>query len=381
MPSVENTGNQPDEVTLALWRAAEAGELHEVEVLLSRVADLNARNEHGVTALMRAAQRGHAWVVRLLLAKGADANVVRNDKFTALSLAAFFGHTEVVRALMEHGADSKASTRHGTSPHMWATARTFNEVVDQLKTPAAPKSEERAPEVRPAATPKAPRPVSPVAATAAVKAPVVTSAIVKTLKEPPEIWDLVHEEPKGFNARSAFVGHLRSMRLTFRIATAVCLIGACIVGVWVLRGVQARSEIPAQQQLDHPAAAVQVQNENKTLGSRSGEALGPLPAASAASDFVAPPVSIVTTESPSAATTRRRSSHSRMVRTPEVQLDQTEQPAPILSVQPVATPSEKLDVKPRATSSSTTKSSSPLSPQLITPAKNASTKSKVIQWP
>jgi hypothetical protein len=384
MPSVENTRNQPDEVTLALWRAAEAGELHEVELLLSRVADLNARNEHGVTALMRAAQHGHAWVVRLLLAKGADANVVRNDKFTALSLAAFFGHTEVVRALMEHGADSKASTRQETSPHMWATARTFNEVVDQLKTPAAPKSEGRAPAVRTEAPPKAPRPVSPVAAAVAVNAR-VTSAIVRTLKEPPEIWDLVHEEPKGFNARSAFVGHLRSMRLTFRIATAACLLGACIVGVWVLRGVQARSEVTAQQQLDRPAAAVPVQNEaqneNKTFENRSSEALGPLPAAGAASEFVAPPVPIVTTESSSAATMRRRSSHSRMVRAPEVQLDQPAQPPPIVSVQPGATPSEKMEVRPRPTSSSTIKSSSALSPQLITPAKNASTKSKVIQWP
>ena len=381
MPSLENTGNQPDEVTLALWRAAEAGELHEVEVLLSRVTDLNACNEHGVTALMRAAQHGHAWVVRLLLAKGADANVVRNDKFTALSLAAFFGHTDVVRALMEHGADLKASTRHGTSPHMWATARTFNEVVDQLKHPAAaPKPEERTPEARTVVKPKAPKPVvKPMPAAAAVSAP-VSSAIVRTLKEPPEIWDLVHEEPKGFNARSAFVGHLRSMRLTFRIATAACLIGACIVGVWVLRGVHARSEITPDQQQNQPTAAIKVQNENKTFELRSVEPVESPPAA-AASDFIAPPVSTVTTESSTAATTRRRSSHSRMVRTPEVNLDPPAQPAATESVQPRATSSEKSDVKPRPTATETTKSSSPLSPQLITPAKNASTKSKVIQWP
>lgn len=373
MLSTENTENKPDEVTLAFWRAAEAGELHEVEVLLSRVADLNACNEHGVTALMRAAQYGHAWVVRLLLAKGADANVVRNDKFTALSLAAFFGHTEVVRALMEHGADLKASTRHGTSPHMWATARTFNEVVDQLKTPAAPKPEERA------VVNKAPQPVTPVAVAAAVNAP-VTSAIVRTLKEPPEIWDLVHEEPKGFNARSAFVGHLRSMTLTFRLATAAGLVCACIVGVWVLRGVHARSEIMAEQQLKPAAAAVKVQSENKTFELRSVEPVESPPAA-AVSDFVAPAVSTVTTESSTAATTRRRSSHSRMVRTPEVNLDPPAQPAATESVQPRATPSEKTDAKPRPTATETTKSSSPLSPQLITPAKNVSTKSKVIQWP
>ncbi|HEX6284030.1 MAG TPA: ankyrin repeat domain-containing protein, partial [Pyrinomonadaceae bacterium] len=95
MAFIGNTQNNPDAATLDFWRAVEASQISEVEALLPRVADINVRNEHGVTALMRAAQHGHARVVRLLLAHGADANLVRNDKFTALSLAAFFGHTEV----------------------------------------------------------------------------------------------------------------------------------------------------------------------------------------------------------------------------------------------------------------------------------------------
>src|SRR5215813_65242 len=105
---------QEDAATLALWRAAETGDVVELESLLSRV-DINACNEHGVTALMRAAQNDHVKIVRALLQNGADANIKRNDKFTALALAAFFGHTEVVRALMEYGADAQASTRHETS--------------------------------------------------------------------------------------------------------------------------------------------------------------------------------------------------------------------------------------------------------------------------
>src|ERR1051326_4484275 len=121
-----------DAGTLGLWRVAEGGDIEELVALLPRVADINARNEHGMTALMRAAQGGGAEMVRVLLEHGADANIKRNDKFTALALGAFFGHTEVVRVLMEHGADSRASTRGGTSPQMWATARTFNEVANQL---------------------------------------------------------------------------------------------------------------------------------------------------------------------------------------------------------------------------------------------------------
>ena len=371
MSSTGNTTNKPDAATLALWRAAEAGEFGEVEVELARVTDVNACNEHGVTALMRAAQRGHARVVRLLLVHGADANIVRNDKFTALSLAAFFGHTEVVRVLMEHGADSKASTRSGTSPHMWATARTFNEVVDQLKHPAPPKDEDRAvvePRVseRPLplpATPVAPRPV--------------TAAIARTLKDPPEIWDLVHEAPQGFDASSAFMGRLQAMRrgMLFRLATVLVLICACVVGVLVLRGAQARSEAKAEQQPKDSTPVVQLQSETKAVENASVQPAATAPAA-APSSFVAPTVLPVATES--FKTTRRARSHSSVVGARAV-AEEPPQVAPTTeSVQRVSTKSE---VSVRTEPAPQTKSSSPLSPQLITPAKNAAPKTKVIQWP
>ncbi|HET9479775.1 MAG TPA: ankyrin repeat domain-containing protein, partial [Pyrinomonadaceae bacterium] len=206
MAAVEKRG--PDAATLELWRVAETGEVEALARVLKRVPDINARNEHGVTALMRAAQFGHVRMVRALLEHGADANMTRNDKFTALALAAFFGHTQVVRVLMEHGADSQASTRYGTSPHMWATARTFDEVVNQLEKPAPPEKvalPRRNDSVGPVAPSLGPRPAPAVGAASA--GPVV-GAVIRTLKDPPEIWDLVHEVPKGFNARSAFKSRL-----------------------------------------------------------------------------------------------------------------------------------------------------------------------------
>src|SRR5690242_13705090 len=149
-----------DAPTRSLWRAAENGTVEELEAILPRVNDINARNQHGMTALMRAAQNGHVSVVRALLESGADANIKRDDKFTALSLAAFFGHTEIVRVLMEHGADSDASTRGGTSPQMWATARTYKEVANQLEKPLPsprPVPVAKSASVREAATEPAPR--------------------------------------------------------------------------------------------------------------------------------------------------------------------------------------------------------------------------------
>ena len=369
-----NTTNKPDAATLALWRAAEAGDLREVETLLARVADVNARNEHGVTALMRAAQHGNASVVRLLLAHGADANVIRNDKFTALALAAFFGHTDVVRILMEHGADSKTQTRHGTSPHMWATARTFNEVVDQLKKPARPNVEKR-----PVTRPRLPEPQPPLLAEPVAPRP-VTKAIVRTLKAPPEIWDLVHEEPAGFNASSAFMGHLQSMRrgLWFRLATASVLICASVVGVWVLRGAQARSEATLGQQAKESISTVKLQNENKTV--ENVPVQSSVVAPSAASSSFVPPMSSISTENFRIARTQRRRSHSS-VPSREVEWEPAPAASTSESVQKIATPTETSHVNVRSESANRTKSSSPLSPQLITPAKNSSPKTKVIQWP
>lgn len=352
MALTQNTKHKPDAVTLALWRAVEAGEFREVEAILPRVADINARNEHGVTALMRASQHGHARVVRLLLANGADANVTRNDKFTALSLAAFFGHTEVVRALMEHGADSKASTRSGTSPHMWATARTFNEVVAQLKRPAPVKREERA---------AIPRPTP---------APFVTTrrpalALPLTTGRPaPELPAIPRAVP--------------SMKLTYRIAMGVGLVIACVVGVMILRGAQAHNEINAERGPAAPEAPVKVQTENPV-----GEQLiQPVETPAAApTPFVAPPVTPSASREFKTATVSTRSSHSRAIRQPPIEFEPVTPAAPTEKALIPKAASEKSEAKVRTDASSGVRSSSPLSPHLITPAKTESPKKKVIQWP
>ena len=348
MALTQNTKHKPDAVTLALWRAVEVGEFREVEAILPRVADINARNEHGVTALMRAAQHGHARVVRLLLANGADANVIRNDKFTALSLAAFFGHTEVVRALMEHGADSKASTRNGTSPHMWATARTFNEVVAQLKRPAPVKREERAVIARPAPAPFVPtrRP--------ALVLPLTTG------RPAPEIPAIPRVVP--------------SMKLTFRIAMALGLVIACVVGVMILRGAQAHNEINAERRPATPEAPVHVQTENPTKEQLVQPVETPAP-------FVAPPVTTSASHDFKTASVSTRSSHSRAVRPPPIEFEPVTPAAPSEKAVIPEVASEKSEVKVRSDASPGVKTSSHLSPHLITPAKTDSPKKKVIQWP
>ena len=338
-----------DAATRELWRVAESGDTDALAGILSRV-DVDARNEHGMTALMRAAHEGHEHMVRALLDHGADPNITRNDKFTALALAAFFGHTETVRILIENGAKTEVVTRSGTSPKMWATARTFTEAARCLEQPKP---------AAPAAVPAAAKPAPVV-----VKPAVIKPAVVKTLKDPPEIWDLVREQPReGFKARSAFVSRIKSMNRAFTLGAfaVLLLVVACGVGMLVLRSSQARNlppEVP--------------------------------PIQTAADATVTPPVSVesATPVAPSTETNEFLSAHAvrktttRQTKRHPVAEENVIETAP--STEAPAAPAEVVTPpqfeKPK-TVSPTKSMPSALSPQLITPAKSATPKGKVIQWP
>lgn len=71
---------------------------------LEEGADVNTKDEYGMTALMWAAYHGQADVVRLLLDKGADATVTDQTGLTALDIASAKGHRRVVELLKAHGA-------------------------------------------------------------------------------------------------------------------------------------------------------------------------------------------------------------------------------------------------------------------------------------
>jgi hypothetical protein len=210
----------PNAATRELWRIAECGAMDELEAVLPR-AEINARNEHGMTALMRAAYHGQTQMVRALLDHGADPNLTRNDNFTALSLAAFFGHAEIVQMLMQHGANTDIATRFGTSPYQWAKARSFSEVARCLE-----KRRAQAQRSAPVATEKI----------EAQPEPEIKSALpapfsgVKTLKDPPEIWDLVHEAPRNFNARTAFMARMGSVKAGLAIGVALFVVLGAVAG-------------------------------------------------------------------------------------------------------------------------------------------------------
>ena len=76
-----------------------------VDLLISKGADVDEKNNRGETALMWASGKGHRECVDLLLSKGANVNEKDNDGTTALMVASVNGHRECVDLLLSKGAN------------------------------------------------------------------------------------------------------------------------------------------------------------------------------------------------------------------------------------------------------------------------------------
>eukprot|EP00658_Telonema_sp_P-2_P033637 TRINITY_DN24646_c0_g1_i3.p1 TRINITY_DN24646_c0_g1~~TRINITY_DN24646_c0_g1_i3.p1 ORF type:complete len:131 (+),score=34.57 TRINITY_DN24646_c0_g1_i3:210-602(+) len=98
--------------------AAEDGELYMIKSLTSAGADLEARDDEGLTALLVAAVAGHADVVDELVSRGADIGAVSNDGSTAAHLAA---KSKAGKSVMEYlistgGIDPETKDQNGDRP-------------------------------------------------------------------------------------------------------------------------------------------------------------------------------------------------------------------------------------------------------------------------
>jgi ankyrin repeat protein len=82
--------------------ASRTGKIDEVEDLISRCADVNARNEDMNTPLHFASGEGHITVIDMLLKNGADINITNNDMYSPLHFASY---EEVIDMLLKNGAD------------------------------------------------------------------------------------------------------------------------------------------------------------------------------------------------------------------------------------------------------------------------------------
>ena len=102
-----------------LHYVASGGHKEIVELLIANGADVNAKDEYGLTPLHNAADKGRKEVADLLIAKGANVNAV-GDLFggTPLHAAAFGDHKEIVELLIAKGADVNAKVASGFNKGM-----------------------------------------------------------------------------------------------------------------------------------------------------------------------------------------------------------------------------------------------------------------------
>ncbi len=124
-------------MTTELFNAVTAGDLAKTHSLLRNGADLNCRNDEGMTLLMRAAGLGKLDIVEVLLQMGANVQEKDAQGWTALMKALFNhelnrGFPEVVSALITAGAEVETGIGYGVRPLMLAAGYGEAGVIEVL---------------------------------------------------------------------------------------------------------------------------------------------------------------------------------------------------------------------------------------------------------
>ncbi len=110
--------------------------------LVTGTEEANAkRSDNNKTILMYAVWVGNLETVQHLLSKGADINAKDSEGITPLLLAIYTDRTEIAAILIQQGADVNASAYDGTTPLMMSRIRQNKEIEEALLKSSSEKKE------------------------------------------------------------------------------------------------------------------------------------------------------------------------------------------------------------------------------------------------
>jgi hypothetical protein len=386
MSTEPNTTNENIDAQ-ALWRLAQTDRADLVESVLASGVDVNASNAYGTTALMLAAANGRLRMVRALLKHGADPNSLRNDKFTPLLLASFFGHEAIVKVLVEYGADTAAATRFGTSAQMWASSRTYADLVNYLHKPRGRKE---ATEVRTVEESKPPD--SSISNEQSGIAPTNTGAEMELSAA---VAIQLQEEFERVPELALYAQPQRRSFVAYAFATSL-LIVAAVVGLSVRRSTPVQQVISQTPQPGMPVVEERaaVATSAQTVSTTTAAAPDPekLPVKvdlnPDQSDKQSKPKVVVRDVASNQDTASPKMpaetplGNDETSTAPSVWTDlQTNKLTPVKTATAKTQAPASSETQPVSAESKRVKTIEPATSQLITPSKNSGLKGKVIQWP
>lgn len=115
-----------------LFDAIYSGNKEQVNYLLSKGADINARDKGKRTPILVAAQINDLELVRFLAEKGADINAQDNKSFNPFIHGCINNNYELVKLMVELGTDITCLTRFGGNGLTPAAEKGHEEIVKYL---------------------------------------------------------------------------------------------------------------------------------------------------------------------------------------------------------------------------------------------------------